>query len=566
MQKLLLLVDDEPNILKSLSRMFADDGYQIFTATRPKDGLDILAKNPIQVIISDHHMPDMTGVAFLEKVKNAYPDTIRMILSASSDFEVAKDAINDGSIYKFLSKPWDDGLIRQHVKDAFQLYSDVSKQKKAEQELNKLMYFDPLTGLPNRFALNEHLDHYLKIIKTTTNTLAFLWINIDHFSKIRDKLGEESTNQLLQIFTANLKHTVQDVYLARVGYDEFFVILSAKSKIELEGLIKDIFDCGSQPIEVVSKVYLSISIGVSFYPQDGGQYELLLQNSRRALSTCKEQGGNKIAYFSADSKKDADIVVELESDLHEALDKQQFVLYYQPIISLVTDDVIGVEALIRWNHPKRGIVPPDLFLSICESTGLIIPIGEWVVRTACQAIKQFNKATQMDLHLAVNLSTKQFMDLGLYDLITNTIETTKINPSILVLEVTESLLMCNIEENLKILKALCNLGLKLSIDDFGTGYSSLSYLRKMPFHILKIDKLFVQDIGNTKNSDALVIAIISMAQSLDLEIVAEGVETKEQLEFLKIHKCDSVQGYFFSKPKPLNELLDFIINRKAAMQ
>lgn len=552
MSNTILLVDDEPNILRALTRMFSEDNYEIFTANSGEEGLELLKKHEIQVVISDQRMPNMLGSDFLSRVNHLYPETVRIILSAYSDFSAIRDAINEGAIYKFVNKPWNERMLRQLVLEAFETY----RVKRQSCENLQLDHFDRLTNLQNRFCFNETLQSSISEAKSGENKFAVVYLDIDRFTKINETFGLENGDKLLQIIAEKLESFIGNKSkIARLGNDEFAIIITEQSYLLNLGLhLENIRNIIQDPVEISdTTLYMSASIGASVYPDDGDNPDLLMKSSRSALRHAQHLGGNNFQIFQENMITSTKDQLILEMDLHRAIENNEFVIYYQPIVNINDNKVTSVEALIRWQHPKFGLIPPLRFLSLCEDTGLIVPIGNWVIRTVCEQIKEWREHNLTDVCVAINLSTRQFNDKTLLPFVINILQITDIPPSCLEFEITESLIMQNIESSIALLKSFRSLGINLALDDFGTGYSSLSYLRNFPFNILKIDKSFIDDVTQGTGSAGIVDAIISMGKTLGMTLIAEGVEQKQQLEFLQAHNCDLMQGYFYSKPIPVEE-------------
>ncbi len=555
MKNTLLLVDDEPYILKALKRTLEDEDFEIFTANSGVQALELLSRFPIKVILSDQRMPKMLGSEFLAEVKRLYPHTIRMVLSGYADFNAIMNAVNEGSIYKFLNKPCDEKLLRKTILDAFTVFNE---QEKNEKQVFELTQRDPLTGLYNRFSFHQSLSVSLAEAQQNQTQLAVLYLDIDRFSKINTTFGYHVGDEALKMIAARLQNEANNKYIiARYGNDGFVILitdLTSKSTT-----LQNLLTLLKEPLVIENqKHYITVSIGVSIYPKDAGHLDSLMKCANLAMIHCREMGGDNYEFYTNDLDKRTSSSLISEVDLHIALEKNQFVVYYQPIVDTNTRKIVGAEALIRWQHPIHGLLFPDKFISLCEETGLIVPIGEWVLRTVCHQLKHWSDLGYTSLSLAVNFSARQFNHESLLDTVKEILLTTEINPACLKLEITESMIMRDIKKNIALLNRLRELGLQLSLDDFGTGYSSLNYLRQFPFNILKIDKSFIQEITTNQNSKEIVITIISLAKHLSLTIVAEGVETEEQFSLLKTLNCDLIQGYLFSKPIPEQAFSDLL--------
>lgn len=424
---------------------------------------------------------------------------------------------------------------------------DITERKKAIAEINYLVYHDELTGLPNK---RSFVDHVNSLVRNKGDApLAILCIDLDRFKILNDSMGHEFGDVLLRDVAKRLKgFLAANVFLARQGSDEFLFCLDSTDEHEIKEISRQLLKKLSEPYHVDGKkYYLSSSIGVSMFPTDATKAEELIMKADIAMYRVKKNGKNNFRFF--DEQMDYLVRREMELDifLRKALDEQEFDLYYQPKLDLTTGKISGMEALLRWNCPDIGIVSPNEFIPLAEETGLIIPIGEWVLRKACFQNKQWQEAGFGPKRVSVNLSVRQFQDPNLIQMVIKALEDSKLDPKYLELEITENIAMENMFFIKQKLEMMNNLGVYISIDDFGTGYSSLSYLGKYPVHSLKIDKAFIDEIVHS-NETSIVRAIIALAHALNLSVVAEGVEVEEQIEWLKKYACDEIQGYVLSKP------------------
>lgn len=434
------------------------------------------------------------------------------------------------------------------------MYKDITDSKLAEARINFMALHDELTRLPNRRALKERIDEIVISPTEQHNPYTIMFIDIDHFKKVNDSLGHQYGDTLL-ISLANRMDSClgPNDRLFRIGGDEFAVLLSdVDSEQEIGEVAQKIINCIEEPvIEQGYEFHLSCSIGIAIYPFDGTDTETLLVNADTALYRIKDKGSH-YQFYKPNMNEKAQERIVIENDLYRALERQEFELYYQPQIQVKSGKIVGAEALIRWNHPKWGMVSPGQFIPLAEETGLIIQIGEWVMRTACLQLKEWNQGRDKPITIAVNLSSKQFMKHDLISTVKLILEESGCDPNCLELEITESMAM-DVGHTMNTLQELKNLGVRIGMDDFGTGYSSLSYLKRLPIDKLKIDQSFLKEITEAGNDAAIVATIISMAHNLNLKVTAEGVETEEQLVFLLEHHCEEAQGYLFSRPIPASE-------------
>jgi diguanylate cyclase (GGDEF)-like protein/PAS domain S-box-containing protein len=430
------------------------------------------------------------------------------------------------------------------------LVQDNSERHSFQSKLTHLATHDGLTGLPNRALYLDRLSQVLAHAARDDHIVAIMFLDLDRFKIINDTLGHDIGDQLLQVVADQLSGSLREEdTLARLGGDEFTLILPHLHSAEGATVVaQNILDLLEQPFVIDGQeLFISGSIGISFFPFDGLNASELIKNADTAMYAAKRIGGNSYQFYSEQMNAKASARLDMESRLRHALEREELFLHYQPLVDTDTLDIVGVEALVRWQHPELGLVSPAEFIPVAEETGLIIPISEWVLRTACAQGKQWQD-DGFDITVAINLSARQFAQSDLYAVVNSVLKETGFSPYLLDLELTESMLMQHGEETIAILKRLKDLGARLSIDDFGTGYSSLSYLKRFPVDTLKIDRSFIQDIREGGNDSVLASAIIAMSHSLNMEVIGEGVETAEQLAYLQAHRCNRFQGYYFSKP------------------
>jgi len=441
---------------------------------------------------------------------------------------------------------------------SLKMSSILGHHKEAEQNLAQVTNYDVLTGLPNRFLFLDRLGHAISRSAHSHRMVAVMLLDIDNFKNINDTLGHSHGDLLLQDIADRLRRCVQeDDTLSRIGGDEFAIVLEGVSEIEEIVLsaqkIVDIFSLPFAPSS--QEIYVTPSMGITIYPMDGHDSDSLLKNADAAMYSAKEYGRNHFRFYTPDMNALAIERFAMEGALRRAMEREEFTLHYQPQVDIKSGRLIGVEALLRWNHPERGLVPPNEFIPLLEDNNLIIPVGEWVLRTACAQCRAWEDAGLPPLRMAVNLSVRQFSQDNLVEMIDSILQETGISPKLLELELTEGLLMENTSKASMILGQIKSRGVLVAIDDFGTGYSSLSYLKRFPIDRLKIDRSFVRDIITDSNDAAIAVAIISLGRSLGLGVIAEGVENADQLEFLGVQKCDEYQGCYFSHPVPAEEIV-----------
>ncbi|OYY74070.1 MAG: diguanylate cyclase [Gammaproteobacteria bacterium 28-57-27] len=441
------------------------------------------------------------------------------------------------------------------VVGAVATFRDITERKRYQAQLERQANFDDLTGLPNRNLLADRLSQALTRCRQNEENLMLLTLNLDRFREVVDNLGHGAGDQLLRDVATRLGDIGKTIdTLAHMGGDEFVLLAKGGAAEEAAALAQRVLQTLTQPFLLnEQELFLSASIGIALFPKDGEDSETLLKNAGAALYRAKALVGSDFSFYSAEMNAHSLEQLMLERDLRHAIERDELRLYYQPQMNLRNGEMIGMEALVRWQHPLHGLVSPLDFIPLAEDTGLIAPIGEWVLRTACAQNRAWQAAGLPAITVAVNLSARQFEAQDMVALTAQVLQETGLDPSYLELELTESTAMGNAEAFIGVTESLKGLGLTLSIDDFGTGYSSLSYLKRFAIDHLKIDQSFVRDIVQSPNSAAIVETVIALSHGLGLSVIAEGVETEAQLNFLRMHGCDEMQGFYFSKPLPSAE-------------
>lgn len=446
---------------------------------------------------------------------------------------------------------------------------DVTERRKAEETLLQLAYHDPLTGLLNQHSIREHIARALGQAGHHGRMTAILWADVDHLKRVNETFGHGVGDLLLQRVAdrilscarktdrkARLGSDQSVKAVARVGGDDFVVLLTEITHIKgAASLARRLLDELSRPFILDRhEVYVTASIGIAVHPHDGDEPDSLLKNADSAMHYAKAEGGNSFQFYTSSGKSAALKSLTLEGDLRMALARRELFLVYQSQVDLRTEEIVGLETLVRWDHPTLGLVPPLDFIPLAEETGLILPIGDWILAIACMQNAIWHKSGLAPIRVAVNLSGHQFRQKNLIKGIANALKNTRLDPQHLELEITESTLMQNAASTIHTVKELKSMGVRLAVDDFGTGYSSLSYLRRFPLDVLKIDRSFIKDVTNNADDAAITKAIIAMAHSLNLEVIAEGVENEQQLRFLKENGCDMAQGYYYCRPLTPSEM------------
>jgi diguanylate cyclase (GGDEF)-like protein/PAS domain S-box-containing protein len=441
--------------------------------------------------------------------------------------------------------------IRSRIAAEDALRKSNERFKDAEDRLSYLAQFDTLTGLPNRHLFRDRLDQTLNQGKRSGRRAAVMFVDLDRFKQVNDALGHACGDMLLKEAAARISAAVRvGDTVGRFGSDEFGVVLpDLHDSGDADRVAQKIMEAIAAPfVPDGQETFITASIGIALYPADSEDSESLIANAGAAMQRAKEEGRGNCQYFTREMNERLHKRVQTETALRHALERREFLLHYQPKVDLATGGICGFEALLRWQHPERGLVSPLEFIPVLEDTGLIVPVGEWVVAEACRQLGEWKAAGIETRPVAVNLSARQFQEEGLLGAIRRILGEAGVDPGSIQFEITESLIMKDPERAVDSLRALRDAGFKLSVDDFGTGYSSLAYLKRFPLDALKIDRAFVREVDRDADDAAIALAIIGMAHSLKLKVVAEGVETESQLRFLRERGCDEIQGYYFSRP------------------
>ncbi len=442
-----------------------------------------------------------------------------------------------------------------------ELRKEIAERKKSEETIRYMAYHDYLTGLPNRLLLIDRMNQILARERWHRRLAAVIFLDLDRFKNVNDTLGHQAGDEILKTVARRLTRCLRDGdTVARQGGDEFTILLQDVKRIEdVTKVIEKIFSAFEEPFRIEGReIYLTVSMGISIYPDDGEDAETLLRNADIAMYQAKEEGKNNYRFFTPAMNERILRRLDLEGRLRKAVENEEFVLHYQPEVDLKTGEIRGMEALIRWQDPERGLVSPSEFISLAEDTGLITPIGEWALRSACRCNKAWQESGLRAVSVAVNISMRQFRHKNFARRIEGILKDTGLDPRYLELELTESIVMEDAASVIGLLHELKSMDVRLTIDDFGTGYSSLEYLKRMPIDMLKIAQTFIRDVTIHSDDAAIATMIIRMGHTLGMEVIAEGVETVEQLELLKKIQCDRVQGYLISRPVPAEKAAGFL--------
>jgi diguanylate cyclase (GGDEF)-like protein len=551
-----LLIEDNPGDARLIREMLAEQPeapFQLHFAERLAHGLELLSKGceaggeagmPALVLL-DLSLPDSFGLETFAKVYAHSPQVPIIVLTGNDDQTVALSAVKGGAQDYLVKSRLDRELLLRSMQYSIE-------RKRYQVQLEHQANYDALTGLPNRNLLHDRLRQAV-YAQRSPRAMAVVFIDLDHFKFVNDSLGHGTGDKLLRGMADRLRGVLREGdTVARLGGDEFVVILNDQGGEEvifraMQRIMLEV----SQPMMIDGKeLYVTCSAGISLHPQDGADVDTLLKNADAAMYRAKDGGRNNFQFFTSEMNERINERLSLENALRRALERKEFLLHYQQKIDLRTGAIAGAEALVRWSHPELGVLRPERFIPLAEETGLIVQIGEWVIREACRQTRAWLDQGLKPGLVSVNLSARQFRQDGLVRAVSRILEETGIDSRHLEIELTESMVMHNVNTAIATLHGLKSLGIALSVDDFGTGYSSLAYLKDLPIDTLKIDRSFVRDIGYGEGADEGVIAqaIISLGHALHLKVIAEGVETERQLGFLRRHGCDEVQGFFYGEP------------------
>jgi diguanylate cyclase (GGDEF)-like protein len=595
----ILIVDDEAHV-RNVLREVLSESYECFEAASAEEALALLRTETFNLVISDIKMTGISGLQMIPQVRELAPDTIVIMISGESNIESAIKAMRRGA-FDYITKPFTFDQIEAVVSRAMEYQSlrlskklyenhleelvtartaelreQIIERQRAEEKVNRMAYYDSLTDLPNPTLFKNRLTHELFSSSGSGQNSAIILLAIDRFKNINDTLGHEIGDKLLCDMAERLTNSIRQTDTAAYfGGAEFALFLTnvggAENTVKIVQNIKNAllvpFNCGDHELNITA------SMGVTLSPDDGVDCQNLLQNAGTALYRARQKGDDSCRFFTNDMHELAVKRLSLENNLRRALDRNEFILHYQPQINAQSGEFSGMEVLVRWLHPQLGLIPPNDFIPIAEDTGLIVPLGEWVLRTACRQIAVWHRAGLSALSVSVNLSLRQFQQTNLVEMVNQTLVETGLEPEYLELELTESSIMNDAERTIETLHRLKGLGIKISLDDFGTGYSCLSYLKTLPIDVLKIDRAFVQNVATDLKDVAIVKTIVTLSRNLKLRTIAEGVETEEQAKVLFDLGCNDFQGYYFSKPVPadsfeilLNKQSEILVSRSRAFE
>ncbi len=513
-------------------------------------GLRRLADGDIDLTLLDLSLPDSQGMEALLAMRTHAPSTPIVILTDSGNEHLAIEAVNEGALDYVIKDYIDRNVLGRLLRYGMEHQRVLGELAEARQSERHTAYYDTLTDLPNRHLFYDALQHTIARAKRHERLASLLLLDLDGFKNINNTLGHSAGDLLLQTTADRLKAcTRKSDVIARLGGDEFAVILSEVKHVDDGARVaKKLLTALSEPFDINSQeLFITTSIGISFYPLDGADLDSIVKSAEIAMYRAKREGKNNYQFYNLSMEASALQRLALESNLRKAIDQNKMTLHYQPQVETTTGKIIGVEALLRWFDDDAGMISPATFIPLAEETGLIIPLGEWVLRSACTQNKTWQDAGLPPVRVAVNLSLRQFRDKKLTANIAKALNETGLRPDWLGLEITEGSAMQDADYTVDTLQELKNMGVQLAIDDFGTGYSSLSYLKRFPLDKLKIDRSFVKGIPNDKGDAAIVTALVTLSHNLGMKVIAEGVENGGQLAFLRTLGCNELQGFMFSK-------------------
>ena len=545
-----LLVEDNAGDARLLREMFGKESPNSFEMTHVmnmRDAVIHLAKGGVDIVLLDLGLPDTYGLETVQQAHAAAPGVPLIVLTGLDDEALAAEAMKAGA---------QDYLIKGQVENRAlpRALRHAIDRHRIQVETTYLAQHDAVTNLPNRLVLNDRISQAISLARRRKTATAVVFLDLDRFKYINDSLGHAIGDGLLQSISVRLVASVRDSdTVTRQGGDEFVILLTeiANSQDAAKSAKRILLSLTAPHVIGGHELHIDGSIGISVYPVDGEDAETLVQNAETAMYHAKETGRNNFQYFTAEMNAKVVARQSLEASLRRALEREEFLLHYQPKVDLNTGEITSVEALIRWQHPDRGLVSPAEFVPIAEDSGLIVPIGRWVLREACRQSRAWQDAGLPPIPTAVNVSSVEFRKTDFVESVQTILRETGLEARYLELELTEGVLMDDAKFTASVLQELKGMGIRLAADDFGTGYSSLSYLREFPIDILKIDRSFINQITADCDGSTIVDAIISMGKSLKHVVVAEGIETEEQRAYLQAHHCQEGQGYLFSRPLPV---------------
>jgi diguanylate cyclase (GGDEF)-like protein len=569
-----LVCDDDPTYLLLMEETLSSDNLNVLTAANGAEALKLYLKHKPHIVLLDVHMPMLSGFEVCAEIRK-HPqgkDTPILMVTGADDIFSIESAYKHGAT-DFLPKPIRWPMVAHRVRYMLKGSETFNSLKKSEEKMRHLAYFDSLTGLPNRQSLDESLEKAIQLAAKEEQNLCIMYIDLDNFKRINDTLGHEFGDKLLKKISEKILQCVKgkactpgaldnitQIEVSRLGGDEFMIMVNNNpNDNDVKVVAQSLVNCISELVSIDDyEVALTPSIGIAMYPRDGVNLTELKKHADVAMYYAKTMGRNGFRFYAESLNENAMKFLQIEGCLRNALNNDEFSLHYQPQVCLKKNKIISVEALLRWDSPELGNVTPSEFIPVAEDSGIINELGEWVMRTACGQAKKWMDAGLQDFKVSVNISSIQFKRASLLNMIKRALDDSGLPASLLEVELTESAIMNDIDHNITRLNQIREMGVGIALDDFGTGYSSLSYLKRFPINTLKIDRSFIITIDTDYEDAAIVEAIIALANTLKLTVVAEGVETHGQLKALNRFQCDIIQGYYFSKPVPTDQILELM--------
>lgn len=518
--------------------------YQLTWIDSLEEALDQILSDTYDVILLDYHWGEHNCLDLLNGARSQGCKVPIIVMTNEMEVEVDREAIRRGASDYLIKGHIDHQLLERTIRYAIE-------RKAAEYKLAKLAHYDHLTNVPNRILFRDRLDHAIQLAARDSLSFTLMYLDLDGFKQVNDSFGHDAGDELIRASAERLRGCMRKSdSVARIGGDEFTILLEhTESTADIAHIAEKVVEVISRPYQIGShQVVVGCSIGIAVYPEAGMDIDTLQKNADMAMYKAKQVEGSAYRFFTDSMNIEARRQLLLESELRRALRRDEFCLYYQPRVDIETGEILGVEALLRWSHPERGLVCPSEFMEVAEDTGLIVPLGYWAIHRACQDLKRMQLAGLPPVVMAINLSLRQFNDEKLVERIATIAQETDINLRLLEFEITETAVMENMDLVALCMRALAQLGCRFALDDFGTGYSSFLHLQRLPISTIKVDKGFVRDITRKPEDATLVKAMVSLAHSLGKEVIAEGVESSEQLALLREFHCDQTQGFYFCKP------------------
>ncbi len=542
----ILLIDKSQSEYRLIGQLLSQvhhTDYQLTWVNSLEHALEEALSDEFDILLLDYHWEDGNGIDVLKGARSQGCKAPIIVMTDEMEADVDRTAIQYGASDYLIKGRIDSQLLERTVRYAIE-------RKVAELKLAKLAHYDSLTGIPNRILFRDRLEHAVELSARDGVNFTLMYLDLDGFKKINDTFGHDAGDELIKVCAERLRDSMRKSdSVARIGGDEFTLLLeNIDSPTDIAHFAEKVIDVLSKPIQIgTHQVSIGCSIGIANYPDAGTDIHTLQKHADLAMYQAKQNKDSHYHFFTEALNVEAHRQLLLESELRRAIRAEEFVVYYQPRIDINTGEVRGLEALLRWNHPEKGLLYPDSFMDVAEDTGLIVPIGYWVFHRACEDLLELQRQGQSHISMAINLSIRQFNDDKLVERIATIVKELGVDAADIEFELTETVVMENIDRVALCMRALSQLGCQFALDDFGTGYSSFMHLQRLPISVLKVDKGFVAEIARKKEDATLVSAMINLAHSLGKTIVAEGVEDREQFELLKSFHCDQVQGFYYGQ-------------------